>query len=184
MFLNKSCFSQKTKATPKDRQWLRTKQAQDNRNSATTPAPNACPVAGGDAHSCSLGFRRSSDFNLRSHASSTHEEKLAPGFSSFSRSMLASTFSIMLCGNRIPLYVVLLFIWFFVIPHPIYCLNKSKDTPVNHGVKLFKQISLTCLNTLLSLFKQFEMVKLVKATPRSVRALPRRLTTNDSEVSR
>lgn len=134
-------------------------------------------------YSRSLGFLHCSDFNLRSHASSTHAEKFAPGFSSFSRSMLASTFSIMPCGKRIPLYVVLLFIWFFFIPHPIYCLNKSKDTPVNHGVKLFKQISLTCLNALLNLFKQFEIIRLVKvATPRSVRALPRRLTTNDSKV--
>ncbi|EDS7586518.1 ash family protein [Salmonella enterica subsp. diarizonae] len=96
--------------------------------------------------------------------------------------MLASTFSIMPCGKRIPLYVVLLFIWFFVIPHPIYCLNKSKDTPVNHGVKLFKQISLTCLNTLLNLFKQFEIFKLVKtAKPGSARTLTGLLTTNQPE---
>lgn len=57
-------MSHKTKATPKDRQWLRTKQAQDNRNSATTPAPNACPVAGGGAYSCSLGSGDSSGLGL------------------------------------------------------------------------------------------------------------------------
>lgn len=195
-------MNQKTKATPKDRQWHRTKPGQNSRYQAgglekirrpqieeagqcrqlATPGRVQKRTL---AYSCSLGFRRCSDFNLRSHASSTHEEKLAPGFCSFSRSMLASTFSIMPCGKRIPLYVVLLFIWFFVIPHPIYCLNKSKDTPVNHGVKLFKQISLTCLNTLLNLFKQFEIVKLVKtAKPGSVGALTGLLTTNDNAISR
>ncbi len=34
MLLNKSCFSQKTKATPKDRQWLRTKPRQNSRYQA------------------------------------------------------------------------------------------------------------------------------------------------------
>lgn len=48
-------MSHKTKATPKDRQWLRTKQAQDNRNHTTTPALNVC-LTGGGAYSCSLGL--------------------------------------------------------------------------------------------------------------------------------
>lgn len=34
MFLNQSCLSQKTKATPKDRQWLHTKPEQFNRSPA------------------------------------------------------------------------------------------------------------------------------------------------------
>lgn len=62
--LSQNGAAHKTKATPKDRQWLHTKQGQDNRNSATTPAPNACLVAGGGAYSCSLGSGDSSGLGL------------------------------------------------------------------------------------------------------------------------
>lgn len=172
MFLNQSCFSQKkTKATQKDRQCGNTKPVQINRYPAGGPVKIVRPQIEGEryrqmatvtrvqkctlAYSCSLGFLRCSAFSLQLHASSTHAEKLALGLSFFSRSMLASTFSIMSCGKRMPLYIVLLFMWFLVMPPPSYCLNKSKDTPVSYAVKLFKQISLTCLNTLHNLFKHF-----------------------------
>lgn len=48
-----------------------------------------------------LAFLRCSDLSLRPQASSTHAEKLAPEFSAFSRSTLASISSIMSCGKRI-----------------------------------------------------------------------------------
>lgn len=48
-----------------------------------------------------LAFLRCSAFSLRPQASSTHAEKLAPEFSAFSRSTLASISSIMSCGKRI-----------------------------------------------------------------------------------
>lgn len=57
----------------------------------------------------SLGFFRCSLLSLRPHASSTHEEKLAPGFSSFSRSTLASISAISSCGKRIAFLSDLLF---------------------------------------------------------------------------
>ncbi len=80
MFLNKSCFSQKTKATPKDRQCGNTKPGQNSRYQAgglekirrpqteeagecrqlaTVSRVQKCTLA----YSCSLGFR--SPFNLK-----------------------------------------------------------------------------------------------------------------------
>ena len=101
-----------------------------------------------------LAFLRCSDLSLRPQASSTHAEKLAPGLSCFSRSTLASISSTTLCGNRIPLYVVLLVIWALAISISRYRLNKIEDTSKLALMELFKRHELTCLNNVDNLFKQ------------------------------
>jgi hypothetical protein len=55
-------------------------------------------------------FFRCSDLSFFSQASSTHEEKFAPGTSAFSRSMLASISSISSWGKRIFFFADLLFV--------------------------------------------------------------------------
>ena len=62
------------------------------------------------ASGSALDFLRCSDLSLRPQASSTHAEKLAPEFSAFSRSTLASISSTNSYGNLIPLYADLLFL--------------------------------------------------------------------------
>lgn len=111
-----------------------------------------------------LGFLRCSDLSLRPQASSTHAEKLAPGSSAFSRSTLASISATTLCGNRIPLYVVLLVIWALDISLSHQRLNKSENTAKRQFGELFKQLVLTCLNNVDNLFKQGAKVSLPEIT--------------------
>lgn len=131
-------------------------------------------------YSASLGFFRCSAFSLRPQASSTHAEKLAPGLSRLSRSILASISSTTLCGNRIPLYVVLLVIWAFDISLPHHCLNEDEDTSKWSFMELFKQLVLTCLNDVDNLFKQGAKVSPLEITkPGSASTLTGPLTTSD-----
>lgn len=117
----------------------------------------------------SFAFLRCSAFSLRPHASSTHEEKLAPGLSAFSLSTLASMSSIRSCGKRIPLYEVLLFTWPLAINNSIMCLNRPYDTRKLLTLKVFKQSSLTCLNAMANVFKHSLYFKTCKiARPGSV----------------
>ncbi|WP_421705953.1 host cell division inhibitor Icd-like protein [Yersinia kristensenii] len=131
-----------------------------------------------------LDFLRCSILSLRPHASSTQEEKLALGFSSLSRSTLASISSIKSLGNRIPLYVDLLFLWPVAMVPAIWSFFNRIDNTTRfkfsevfkqNMVDVFKQTELTCLNTL-STGKAQVINKI--ATPQSAGTLLRRLTTN------
>lgn len=131
-----------------------------------------------------LDFLRCSILSLRPHASSTQEEKLALGFSSLSRSTLASISSIKSLGNRIPLYVDLLFLWPVAMMPAIWSFFNRNDNTTRfklsevfkqNMVDVFKQIELICLNTL-STGKAQVINKI--ATPQSAGTLLRRLTTN------
>ncbi|MGM7819962.1 host cell division inhibitor Icd-like protein [Yersinia enterocolitica] len=138
-----------------------------------------------DYSDCSdLDFLRCSILSLRPHASSTQEEKLALGFSSLSRSTLASISSIKSLGNRIPLYVDLLFLWPVAMVPAIWSFFNRIDNTTRfkfsevfkqNMVDVFKQTELICLNTL-STGKTQVINKI--ATPQSAGTLLRRLTTN------
>lgn len=128
----------------------------------------------------SFAFLRCSAFSLRPQASSTHAEKLALRLSAFSRSTLASISSATLCGKRIPLYIDLLVMCPFAMLLPRHCLNKYENTAKLFGMELFKQSTLTCLNNVDNLFKQFWRQCLPeKAKPGSGGTLAGPLTTTD-----
>ncbi|WP_447880539.1 host cell division inhibitor Icd-like protein [Serratia fonticola] len=129
--------------------------------------------ADGDQSFSCLAFLRCSALSLRPQASSTQVEKFTLEPSSFSRSTLASISAVSSCGKRIPLYMVLLFMWFFAMLSLIECLNKDKITAKNGTRKLFKQNALTCLNTLSNLFKQSDSVRMKIAKPSSVSSTDR-----------
>lgn len=78
----------------------------------------------------SLGFLRCSLLSFRPQASSTHEEKLALGFSSFSRSTLASISAMSSCGKRIAFLSDLLFL-FPVAIAGAHILLRGGYTPYN-----------------------------------------------------
>jgi len=78
----------------------------------------------------SFGFLRCSSLSFRPQASSTHAEKLAPGFSSFSRSTLASISAMSSCGKRIAFLSDLLFL-FPVAIAGAHILLRGGYTPYN-----------------------------------------------------
>jgi len=78
----------------------------------------------------SFGFLRCSSLSFRPQASSTQDEKLAPGFSSFSRSTLASISAMSSCGKRIAFLSDLLFL-FPVAIAGAHILLRSGYTPYN-----------------------------------------------------
>lgn len=121
----------------------------------------------------SFDFLRCSALSLRPQASSTQVEKFTLEPLSFSCSTLASISAVSSCGKRIPLYMVLLFMWFFAMLNLIECLNKGKITVKNEAMKLFKQNALTCLNTLSNLFKQSDSIRMKIAKPSSVSSTDR-----------
>lgn len=132
----------------------------------------------------SLVFLRCSALSLRPQASSTQAEKLALGFSGFSRSTLASISSINSCGNRMPLYEDLLFLCPVAIASAYVVMLVSDDNTgrlktsevfKHKMIDVFKHHEIRYLNTL-STGKAQEAHKI--ATPRSAGTLPRRLTTN------
>lgn len=81
-----------------------------------------------------LAFLRCSDLSLRPQASSTHAEKLAPEFSAFSRSTLASISSIISCGKRIPTREDLLFLLPVATVHNLL-IAFSECTPYRKNIK-------------------------------------------------
>lgn len=95
-----------------------------------------------------LLFLRCSDLSFLSQASITQDEKLAPGFCTFSFSKLASMSSISLCGKRIPLVADLLFIALVAIIIPLLCAHtpymKNNDTK---SVDVPQHLDLKCPNT-------------------------------------
>ncbi|WP_447873887.1 host cell division inhibitor Icd-like protein [Serratia fonticola] len=129
--------------------------------------------ADGDQSFSCLAFLRCSALSLRPQASSTQVEKFTLEPSSFSRSTLASISAVSSCGKRIPLYMVLLFMWFFAMLSLIECLNKDKITAKNGTRELFKQNALTCLNILSNLFKQSDSIRMKIAKPSSVSSTDR-----------
>jgi hypothetical protein len=109
----------------------------------------------GQSEGASLALSASS---LDSQASNTQEVKLAPGSCPLSTSTHWSMSLTNSCGKRIPLYTVLLFIWPFAMFSLHLCLNTIKTTAKLAFAKVFKQIILTCLNTIDNLFKHIEGV--------------------------
>lgn len=93
-----------------------------------------------------------------SHASKTQAEKLELESCAFASSTHWSIFLAKSCGNRIPLYMVLLFIWPLAMSAPHKCLNTKKNTAKFTQEKVFKQNALTCLNTIANLFKHIVIV--------------------------
>lgn len=111
-----------------------------------------CQLSGSD-----LAFLRCSDLSLRPQASSTHAEKLAPEFSAFSRSTLASISSTNSYGNLIPLYADLLFLCPVAIEDDsCWCFNTRENKSSLQicevfkyfWLDVFKHLDIRYLNTL------------------------------------
>lgn len=116
-----------------------------------------------------LDFLRCSILSLRPQASSTHDEKLTVGLSSFSRSTLASIWSISSWGKRIPFVADLLFFALVAIKRsPLSVMTPYTNLERKKRVDVPQHLALMCPNTLLA-----HGVK--KATPQSA--------TNTSEAS-
>ncbi len=116
-----------------------------------------------------LDFLRCSVLSLRPQASSTHDEKLTVGLSSFSRSTLASIWSISSWGKRIPFVADLLFFALVAIKRsPLSVMTPYTNLERKKRVDVPQHLALMCPNTLLA-----HGVK--KATPQSA--------TNTSEAS-
>ncbi|VXD08624.1 hypothetical protein YERSI8AC_70053 [Enterobacterales bacterium 8AC] len=127
----------------------------------------------GQPSGVSLGFLRCSPLSLRPQASSTQAEKLAVGFSGFSRSTLASISSINSCGKRIPFVVERLFLKPVAMLFPLYwCRNTIQVRKENKSVDVYMHLDIWCLCTLI-----LNMVQIAK--PGSVGALTGPLTTTD-----
>ena len=91
------------------------------------------------ASGSALDFLRCSDLSLRPQASSTHAEKLAPEFSAFSRSTLASISSTNSYGNLIPLYADLLFLCPVAIEDDsCWCFNTRENKSSLQICEVFK----------------------------------------------
>ncbi|EEQ20647.1 hypothetical protein yinte0001_26680 [Yersinia intermedia ATCC 29909] len=117
----------------------------------------------------SLAFLRCSPLSLRPQASSTHAEKLTVGLSSFSRSTLASIWSISSWGKRIPFVADLLFFALVAIKRsPLSVMTPYTNLERKKRVDVPQHLALMCPNTLLT-----HGVK--KATPQSA--------TNTAEAS-
>lgn len=123
-------------------------------------------------------FLRCSALSFRPQASSTHAEKLAPGFSDLSHSTLSSIASISSLGNRIPLYEDLLFLF----PVAITRLCCSHSVCIHHTRKNGTKKVLTCLHTTayslleIGVYTPFG-IKTDTTRPRSARTLAGPLTT-------
>ncbi|CNI10959.1 phage immunity repressor protein [Yersinia mollaretii] len=116
-----------------------------------------------------LDFLRCSILSLRPQASSTHDEKLTVGLYSFSRSTLASIWSISSWGKRIPFVADLLFFALVAIKRsPLSVMTPYTNLERKKRVDVPQHLALMCPNTLLA-----HGVK--KATPQSA--------TNTSEAS-
>lgn len=131
----------------------------------------------------SFGFLRCSSLSFRPQASSTQEEKLAPGFSSFSRSTLASISAMSSCGKRIAFLSDLLFL-FPVAIASAHIILLGGDTPYNKKT-LSKTLDVGAHQNVrwahtLSIGKAQETHKLTK--PGSASTLTGPLTTNDSLI--
>ncbi|MGQ8706368.1 host cell division inhibitor Icd-like protein [Serratia sp. TSA_198.1] len=130
----------------------------------------------------SLGFFRCSFLSLRPHASSTQEEKLAPGFSSFSRSTLASMSAISSCGKRIAFLSDLLLVFPVAIAsaHIFVCGGSTPYNKKRHSKTLDvgAHQNVRWVHTL-STGKAQEIHKITK--PGSASTLTGPLTTNDRE---
>lgn len=109
------------------------------------------------ASGSALDFLRCSDLSLRPQASSTHAEKLAPEFSAFSRSTLASISSTNSYGNLIPLYADLLFLCPVAIEDDsCWCFNTRENKSSLQicevfkyfWLDVFKHLDIRYLNTL------------------------------------
>lgn len=87
-----------------------------------------------------LDFLRCSILSLRPQASSTHDEKLTVGLSSFSRSTLASIWSISSWGKRIPFVADLLFF-------ALVAIKRSPLSVMTPYTNLERKKELTCPNT-------------------------------------
>lgn len=121
----------------------------------------------------SLAFLRCSLLSLRPHASSTHDEKLAPGLSSFSRSTLASISSMSSCGNLIPFVVERLFLKPVAMLFPLHwCRNTIQVKREIKSIDVYVHQDIRCMCTFV-----FIMVQIAK--PGSVSPLTGPLTTND-----
>lgn len=96
-----------------------------------------------------LAFLRCSDLSFRPQASSTQAEKLEFGFSSLSRSTLASISSTSSYGKRMPLVVDLLFLNPVAIRPPVsWCLCTIQEKNINKTLEVFVHRELRCLCTL------------------------------------
>lgn len=97
----------------------------------------------------SLAFLRCSALSLRPQASSTQEEKLDPGLSTFSRSTLESISSINSCGKRIPFVADLLFTARVAIERSPYCARTPyRKTNGKKSIDVPQHLGLKCPNTL------------------------------------
>lgn len=139
------------------------------------PALSHTPI--GQPFGSSLAFLRCSLLSLRPQASSTHDEKLAPGFSGFSRSTLASISSINSCGKRIPFVVERLFLKPVAMLFPLYwCRNTIQVRKEKKSIDVYMHLDIWCLCTLI-----LSMVQIAK--PGSVGALTGLLTKPLYEVT-
>ncbi|EEB5696453.1 hypothetical protein GN496_09890 [Salmonella enterica] len=181
-------MNQKTKATPKDRQWHRTKPGQFNpclagglekirrpqieevgeyRQLATV-----CRVQKlTPGYSCSLALRRWRRLISPLAAVTRKPAVLSPSSLTCSMSFITS------CGI---LTVVICDLAFF---EPVAITETPYVWCISVYAKKMTIKDLRCIS-LWGRFKNEGDIHQLKTTPRSVRALPRRLTTNDSEVSR
>ncbi len=131
-------------------------------------------------HTSDLALRRST-LSFRPHASSTQDEKLASGFSVFSRLMLASISSITSWGKRIPLVSDLLFLYpVAILKSPIKCICTIRENINIKRIDVFMHQRLRCLCTL-STGKAQVIPKIAK--PRSARTLAGPLTKPLYEVT-
>ncbi|EED4924779.1 hypothetical protein WP05_21350 [Salmonella enterica subsp. arizonae] len=180
-------MSHKTKATPKDRQWHRTKPGQNSRYQAgglekirhpqiedgecrqlaTVGRVQKCTLA----YSCSLGFRRWRRLISPLAAVTRNPAVLSPSSLTCSMSFITS------CGI---LTVVICDLAFF---EPVAITETPYVWCISVYAKKMTIKGLRCIS-LWGRFKNEGDIHQLKATPRSAVTLPRRLTTNDSEVSR
>lgn len=115
-----------------------------------------------------LVLLRCSALSFRPQASSTHAEKFAFGFSTFSRSTLASIPSIVSCGKRIFFCADFAFIAFVAMLPPV----SGEGTP-------YQEKTLTCTPTINIVGPHHEvLITQVIAKPGSVGALTGPLTTS------
>lgn len=118
---------------------------QTTENQAVHSIAGSNPVQLSDSD---LAFLRCSDLSLRPQASSTQAEKLEFGFSSLSRSTLASISSTSSYGKRMPLVVDLLFLNPVAIRPPVsWCLCTIQEKNINKTLEVFVHRELRCLCT-------------------------------------
>ncbi|EBQ9002508.1 hypothetical protein DK757_14730 [Salmonella enterica subsp. enterica serovar Blockley] len=190
MLLNKSCFSQKTKATPKDRQWNRTKPRQFNPYQAGglekirrpqieeageyRQLATVCRVQKlTPGYSCSLGLRRWRRLISPLAAVTRKPAVLSP--SSFTCSISAKSSSGSLTDTCNDL---LFFLPVAITESPVFwwcsvCTKKNQIQLLTWCSPIYKLVVFTLF-----------YLKVRTAKPGSGGTLTGLLTTNDSEVSR